>query len=1013
MRLPSPTLPADFQAALGQAGFRGDIRTDRTTRLLYATDASIYQIEPLAVVIPTSQEDLCAAVEFCSRYKLPILARGSGSSLAGQAIGQAVILDCSKYLNRMVELDPASRTATIEPGYLMTRLNREAGRYGLQFGPDPASADRASMGGSIANNASGSHSILYGMSADHILAVDVLLADGSAAHFELENTAEIEKRLPTIARSQPRLAQIYRTALAIRRDHAGTIQGHWPQTWRKASGYNLNYLLPYSPSAPPRWYGKADSLPYPPIAGDAINLATLMAGSEGTLGVIQRLKVRLVPVPEHAILGVLSYDSIPAACDAVAAILELEPSAVELIPRSLIELARAVPAYASQVTFVEGNPAALLLVEFSGEQPDVLAHKVRSLGDRVVVAESARDQKQVWTVRKVGLGLLQARYGDFKPISFIEDLAVPVDQLGRFVRGMDQILAAHDAACEIYAHASAGCLHIRPILNLKTHQGVEALRSIADQAVHLAIRLGGAVSGEHGDGLARTEWMQDLYGLQILGLFRTFKEAADPDYLLNPGKIIWPAGDQPARMDANLRYGDTYQANAWSPVLDFSSKVGLAQAIEQCNGAGVCRKSEGVMCPSFQVTGEEMHSTRGRANLLRAMVSGRFPGPEAAEKAVYEALDLCLACKGCQAECPSSVDVARLRYEFLHYYYSGQAAARHRRQWRDYLFGHIDRFARLGHPLAPIANLLMRIPVFRSLADRTLGLAHERPFPALSRKSLRSLHRPARTGQAGERVLLLSDAFTEYFQPEVGLAALRVLENCGCRVEILPVLGAGRTLISKGFLEQARRHASQLMAAIRQHDPQGTLAVVGVEPSEILTLRDEYFDLLPGDPGIRPLAGRSFLLDEFLLRPGQDGRPRLESLLASRTGTTAPARNLPKVLLHTHCYQKAQPPADDGFPSGAEAAFKALARAGFEIEVADTGCCGMAGAFGYESEHYEISRQVGELALLPAIRSAPLDQVVVAAGVSCEAQIRDLAGREAFHPAVLLDNYLTRQNIVA
>jgi Fe-S oxidoreductase len=383
---------------------------------------------------------------------------------------------------------------------------------------------------------------------------------------------------------------------------------------------------------------------------------------------------------------------------------------------------------------------------------------------------------------------------------------------------------------------------------------------------------------------------------------------------------------------------------------------------------------------------------------------------------VYEALDLCLACKGCQAECPSSVDVARLRYEFLHYYYSDQSNIRHHRRMRDYLFGYIDRFARLGHHFAPFANLLMRAQFVRRLADRTLGLAEERPFPELASRALQAQPRLTGSRQAGEQVLLLSDAFTEYFQPEVGQAALRVLESCGCSVEILPVIGAGRTLISKGFLVQARKHAQRLVEAIRQRDPEGTIPVVGVEPSEILTLRDEYCDLLPGDPGIRPmgdpgirqLAARSFLLDEFLLRPGKDGRPRLECLLENRTGSINPLPNLPAVLLHTHCYQKAQPPASDGLPSGAEAAFSALARAGFEVEDADSGCCGMAGAFGYEAEHYEISRQIGELKLLPAIRSTPEEILVVAAGVSCEAQISDLSGRNAIHPAILLDRYIKR-----
>lgn len=1004
-------LPDDFRDTLRTAGFEGDIRTDPASRLLYSTDASIYQIEPLGVVIPANQNDLARAVEVCSQNRIPILARGSGSSLAGQAIGQAVILDCSKHLNRLIELNPEEKTATVEPGLIMTSLNRAAARYGLQFGPDPASADRASMGGSIANNASGSHSIVYGMAADHILAADVLLADGSQVRFQAEQIDRLEKALPGSERDFPTLTNIYRTILKIRRYKSAMLKQHWPQTWRRASGYNLNYVVPFSHSAPPRWNGTAEIRPYPPVAPDEVNLATLLAGSEGTLAVIRTLKVRLVELPGHSILGVLAYDSIAEACDAVPEILERRPTAVELIPQSLIKLARSIPAYASQVSFVQGNPAALLVVEFSGDPPETLIEKARNLRNDVLLAVTKKEQLQVWAVRKVGLGLLQARHGDPKPLAFIEDLAVPVEKLGLFVRSMDEILASHSTTGEIYAHASAGCLHIRPILNLKNRQGVEALRTIASQAVALTIGLGGAVSGEHGDGLARSEWMQAQYGSEILQLFRELKEAADPNYLLNPGKIVWPEGSSPPRMDANLRYGESYQANPWRGSLDYSLKAGLDGAIEQCNGAGVCRKLDGVMCPSFQVTGEEMHSTRGRANLLRAMISGKFPDREAAERTVYEALDLCLACKGCQAECPSNVDVARLRYEFLQYYYSDQASNRHYRRLRDYLFGYIDRFARLGYRFAPLVNPLTHSALIRRLGSRLLGLAAERPLPELNRKSLR--HRIRATGriETGERVLFLSDAFTEYFQPEVGVAAIRVLEACGCTVEILPVTGAGRTLISKGFLSAAKKHSAQLLDAIRQRDPEGALPIVGVEPSEIYTLRDEYLDLLPGDPAVQQIAGRSYMIDEFILRPGCDGFPRLDHLLATRRKVNMPGHPSARVLLHTHCYQKAQPPAGDGFPTGAAAAKAVLLQTGFEVELIDSGCCGMAGGFGYEDEHYTISRQIGELKLLPAVRSAPMDTIIVAAGVSCEAQIKDSTSRNPVHPAVLLDQYLLSEDL--
>jgi Fe-S oxidoreductase len=776
-------------------------------------------------------------------------------------------------------------------------------------------------------------------------------------------------------------------------------------------------LLPWSPDKPPRWAegsrnwgispnGQAE-LDYPPIDPGMISLAPLLAGSEGTLAVIRKLKVRLVPVPKFTILGVLSFASIAQACDIVPAILEHHPTAIELIPQSVIRLARGVPAYAHQLSFVQGDPAALLAVEFSGDNLQLLRERVESLGGNVFVAETAQQQRQVWGIRKVGLGIMQSRPGDTKPLAFIEDLSVPVDNLGEFVREMEAILASHGTFGEIYAHASAGCLHIRPMLNLKSVQGVTMLRAIAHQAVTLTLRLGGSVSGEHGDGIARSEWLERMYGTEILAAFQLLKHAADPNDLLNPGKIVSASTqNKPAPMDSNLRYGPDYLARGWQATLSFSDQAGLEGAIEQCNGAGVCRKAEGVMCPSFQATQEEMHNTRGRANLLRAMISGRFPTAAMAEKTVYEALDLCLACKGCKAECPSAVDMAKLKYEFLSYAYSNKAATRRRRKLRDFLFGYIDSYARIGYPFAWLVNPLLRTPMISRFSEKFFGLAHQRPFPQLAGKSL---HRQFSKGNSisrqpsGERVLLLSDAFNEFFFPHVGLAAVRALHAVGCQVQVLPVIGAGRTLISKGFLEPARRHASRLVNAINRLDPAGESWIVGLEPSELYTLRDEYLDLLPADNRVKSIAEHTLMIDEFLIRPGPDGKPRIEKLASLHPGSpNGSFREPQKVLLHGHCYQKAQPPAADGFRTGVSATVAMLSAAGFQVEVIDSGCCGMAGAFGYEREHYDLSIKIAELALLPAVRNAEEKVIIAACGVSCQAQIEDGAGRKTVHPILLM-----------
>ena len=786
------TIPQDFVAEL-RKHFSGDIRLDATSLTLYSTDASIYQIEPLGVVIPRTQEDLISAVELAAKYKLPILPRGSGSSLAGQAIGPALILDCSRFLDQIpFGIDVENRTAVVEPGVILARLNREAARYGLMFGPDPASAERATLGGVIGNNATGAHSIRYGMTADHLVSADVILADGSLATWGLLDEWQ--------GGSSGRQAQVVSAVSSIREEYAGAIKENWPKTWRNSGGYRLNYLLPWSASQPPEWGGV-----YPAAQ---VNLAALLAGSEGTLAVIRSAKVRLVQKPRNTILGVLSYDSLVAACEAVPELLKFGPSAVELIPQLLIRLARNVPAYASQLGFVRGDPAALLVVEFSGDDMTALREKVRELGPDVLIAESAADQASIWTVRKVGLGIFDSPSAEARPVAFIEDCAIPVERLGEYVRGVERVLGIHQTQAAFYAHASAGCLHIRPILNLKSTQGVKDLRSIAQEVLSLTLQVGGSMSSEHGDGRARSEWLQHIYGDQVIEAMKRLKQAADPDSLLNPGNL-----HNTAPMDTNLRFGSGYQSKPWAPALNFNRTGGLAGAIEQCNGQGVCRKADGVMCPSFQATREEINSTRGRANLLRALISVDARGMQ--PEKVKEALDLCLACKGCKAECPSNVDMAKLKYEFQSHFYEN-----HRRPLRDYLFGYIGIFANLGAPFGWLINWVMDLAIVREFAHKNMGISKKRLFPKFgARGSVLKSQKKVASHPITENCLLLPDTFTHYFEPEVEQSALNVLAACGIGVTVLPIYGAGRTLISKGFIDPARQHAIHLLDEIRKADP--------------------------------------------------------------------------------------------------------------------------------------------------------------------------------------------------
>ena len=692
--------------------FRGDIRQDLASKILYSTDASIYEIEPAGVLLPRTPEDLHIAVELAAKHRVPVTARGAGTSLAGQAIGQGLILDCSRWLDRIVEINSEQRTATVQPGVILADLNRAAAQIGLQFGPDPASAERATMGGVVANNASGAHSVLYGMTADHMLAANVVLSDGTSAVFGPMRGADFQT--PTTA-SSSRAQQIAVAASRIRREYGQTIRDRFPKTWRNSAGYRINYLLPWAPGAPAGWTD--DAYPSLPEASD-FNLSQLLAGSEGTLAIIRDVTVRLVARPRHTVLGILAYDDLPAACEAVLAILRHGPSAIELIPRLILHAARRIPEYASQMNWLRGDPAAVLVIEFAGEDQATLRMQAKALDAEVQIADAPEEQAMVWATRKAGLGLLDSAPGPRRPTSFIEDCAVPLEHLPEFVRELQRIMDAHGARGGIYGHASAGCLHARPVLDLKTDVGRRALREIAEQTLQLVLRLGGAMSSEHGDGMTRGEWLRRTYGDELMQAMLELKRAADPHDILNPRKML----DAPP-MDSNLRYGASYSTRAWLPAMDLSARGGLTAAVEQCNGQGVCRKDTGVMCPSFQATREEQYSTRGRANLLRAMIAGGIPGahagrrPKQVEAAAFQALDLCLGCRGCLAECPSGVDMAQLKSEFLQHHYRGRL-----RPVRDYVFGYFGRTAGVLAWLAPVSREAQKLPRAWSLACRTPGI---------------------------------------------------------------------------------------------------------------------------------------------------------------------------------------------------------------------------------------------------------------------------------------------------
>jgi len=963
----------DLQRAL-QSRLGENARFDPYTRILYSTDASNYQIEPIGVYYPRREDDLSRAVEVAREVGVPLLPRGAGTSLAGQAVGRALILDCARHLDKIHRLVPEEALAEVGPGVVGAALNAAARPHGLMFGPDPASADRATFGGMIATNATGAHSIRYGMTADHLLEAEVVLSDGSTARLGPvgEEAARHKAEASTLE------GRIYRRALDVRASAADQVRQDWPRVWRRASGYSLDYLTGFSPSQPSGWY--LDPEPYPPPRG--FSLAPLLCGSEGTLAIIRRATVDLVPRPGATVLVVLAYRSIPEACDATPEVLLTRPAAVELIPRSLLERARGVPLYSRMLGDLGESAEALLVVEYEGPTPAAALAASAPLRGKGRLLESAEAQANLWAVRKVGLGLLLSVPGDVKPVSFIEDVTVPVEHLGDYVRRVDRLMAENGTTAEWYAHASGGCLHLRPLLNLRTARGVGQMRAIAEGILQIVLDLRGVLSGEHGDGLTHTEFNERLFGSELMSAFREIKGAFDPDGILNPGKVVPADGEAGSRLDEDLRFGAGYRAAPVPTIFAHRREGDLAHAIEECNGAGVCLQTGGVMCPSYQATREEMHTTRGRANALRAALSGRLPPGSLTSREMYQVLELCLECKGCKAECPSAVDMARVKSEFLSLY-----QAEHGVPLRSRLFGEIASVSRFAPPFAGAVNRVARVGITRWLLEKTLAISRHRTMPPFASRPFRRQFARRRHGHGGRRVVLFVDTFVNFNHPEIGLAAVAVLEAAGCQVELAQrQTCCGRAMISKGLLQRARNQAKRNLEALTPYVEAG-VPIIGLEPSCLVTLRDEYLEFFPDDPRAHSLARSSFLIEEFLTTPDEKGHRPIDRL-RFRTPEA-------KLLVHGHCQAKAI--------VGTAPLLEMLKATGATVREIDSGCCGMAGSFGYEAEHYPVSMQIGGLRLFPAVRQGQAEgAAIVAAGASCRAQILDGTGAQARHPVQIL-----------
>jgi FAD/FMN-containing dehydrogenase/Fe-S oxidoreductase len=886
-------------------------------------------------VIPKTTASAVRALELCAQERVPVMARGGGTSQCGQTVNEAIVIDCSKYLNALENVDLQTLTATVQPGIVLDRLNRLLKKDGVFFPIDPSTASRATIGGMTANNSSGARSIRYGNMVHNVRSVDGVLQTGEPLDAA---RARLDARLQAIAQRE-----------------AGEIAARFPKVLRRVAGYNLDLIAP----------GQS-------------NLAPVLVGSEGTLAFFTRIELALARLPAHAVLGVAHFPTFYGAMDATQHLVQLDPVAVELIDRTMIELSREIPVFRPTMDkFVRGEPDALLLVEFTGEDRAALVRKLDELDElmaslgfpgALVKLTGKDDQAEMWTVRRAGLDIMGSMKGDAKPVSIIEDCAVPLEHLAEYTARLNQIFAKHGTVGTFYAHASVGCLHVRPVLNLKQHADVRKLRAIAEEAFAYVREYKGSHSGEHGDGIVRSEFHAEMFGERIVRAFEDVKDAFDPAGLLNPGKIV----RAPKMDDRSLfRYGPAYAPEPLATALDWSDWGTFAGAVEMCNSNGACRKESAVMCPSFMATADERDVTRGRATALRLALSGQL-GPGAfTSDALYETLDLCVSCKACKRECPTGVDMARMKIEFLHHY-----RKRHGLRLKDRVVGYLPRLAPLASRLAPLVNLLARLP----FAKTALGFSPLRSLPAWSARPFAE-----RSAPAGD-VVLFVDTFDRYFEPEIARAARRVLEAAGYRV-VLPATGGrplccGRTLLTSGMLDAARAEIERTFEALRGYAERG-IPIVGLEPSCLLTLRDEFVALL--GPRGNVLAGSAFLFEEFLAREADAGRLRL---------SLKPLRYA-RALVHGHCHQKAL---------GAFAPVERILRLvpDLAVETIDSSCCGMAGTFGYDAEHIDVSLKMAERSLLPAVRAAGAQTVIVADGTSCRHQIHDGAAREAVHVACVL-----------
>lgn len=930
---------------------RGEVLTDDTSLGLYSTDASVYQIMPLAVVCPLDEADVRAAIQIAAAHQVSILPRGGGTSLAGQTVGRSVVLDFSKHLNQVLELNVEEQWVRVQPGLVRDELNTYLAPYRLHFAPDPATSSRANVGGMVGNNSSGTKSILYGKTVDHVLEAKVLLADATELHLQDLSPEAYQSK----CEQSDREGEIYRGFAERIHEHREEIEARFPKVMRRVGGYNLDEF----------------------IDTDHWNLAKLITGSEGTLATTLELKLNLVPLPRYKSVCVVHYADLMEAIQSVTPILAFRPAAIEILDDTVVRLSRENLMTQRACHFIEGEPAAILIVEFySDDQSDVrqrplemiAALKAKGIGYAYPFFEEGPEYEDVWLIRKKGLGLMLGIKGDKKPLAFIEDAGIPTEVLPEYIEKVLAVCKKHQTEAAMYAHASVGVIHVRPILDLRQAVDIDRFEAIAKETFALVQHYGGSWSGEHGDGLVRSPFNREYFGETLYGVFREIKALFDPENRMNPGKIV-----EAAPMRENLRYGATYRDESPKTHFRYQQEGSFDNAVHMCTGVGECRKlGAGTMCPSFKATRKEEDSTRGRANALRLAMSGQLEEGLGSER-IQEVMDLCLSCKACKSECPSNVDMARLKSEVRQQYYDEHGPSLRDRMIRD----SAKMAKRFAGEFAPLVNSLQSGKLFKQLQARLLGFDRRRSLPAYAPETFADWFSQQPINTEGPRVALFADTYLNYHEPQIGKAAYRLLTALGYQVELADVGCCQRPKISHGFLREAAQEGQKTAQSLDYWLAAG-VSVVVCEPSCASALVDDLPDLLADHAlgerlhqGIQPI-------ENFLIAEQEAGRIHLQFKSEAQ-----------QLLVHGHCHQKAL--------FGMEALQKIFAASDIQTEIIDAGCCGMAGSFGYEKEHYAISEQIGESKLFPAIRERQAGVEVAACGFSCRHQIEHFTGEEAKH----------------